>query len=108
MATKEQYLELKSKLKTLAKEIRQIRHAYKEAQRQGTGYWKLLTELTKRQYEFRHKHIVASMLRGKSYEQIERKTRNDNQPDWDYIEKLKELYAVERRIENDIPETVCA
>lgn len=44
-------------------------------------------------YEFRHKHIMYCLARGKTYEQIEQKTRDGNEPNWSYINCLKKQYG---------------
>ena len=83
--------QLKSEIKTLAEQIKTSSRAFKDAQRAGTVTWQLRGELGKAQYEFRHKHIVASLLRGRTRDQIERPLKG-NGPSEEYILRLLELY----------------
>lgn len=46
-------------------------------------------------HKYRHHHIAYCLLRGRKYEEIERHCRDDNQPDFDYIDKIKAAYAEE-------------
>lgn len=41
--------------------------------------------------EFREKHIIYCLLRGRTYEQIEPKVRQGNEPRWDRIDKALEV-----------------
>jgi hypothetical protein len=70
---------LKSELKALATNIRKEKtHNRWEAQRLS--------------YQFRHKHICHCLLRGRTMEQIENKTREDNKRDQRYLDKLLAEY----------------
>jgi hypothetical protein len=51
--------------------------------------------LHKMQREFRHKHIVYSFARGKTYSQIEQKVEKGNEPDKYELQRLMKLYEVE-------------
>lgn len=61
----------------------------------------LVQEIRKRKFdchhayswEFRHRHIAYCLLRGRTMEQIERKTREDNHPSERLIDKYKEEYT---------------
>ena len=83
--------EVKEELKKEAKEIRSLKHACKNCQR-GThegeyvGQWKVDSA----SWEWRHKHLAYCMLKGRSYEEIERKCSDDNKPDFKLVEKYKE------------------
>lgn len=88
--------QLKSELKDLAVEIRSLKSTRKSV---PNGY---VHGLARAQYIFRHKHIAYCILRGKSYEQVELKVREGNEPNKklviDYVEQYKEV----------VNETVCA
>lgn len=91
------YQELKSIIKELARDIKVTREGFKNSQRAGEIDYKLLWKLQKLVYNFRHHHIAASLIRGKQYEQIE-KPREGNEPNWDYIESIREGVHVEEPI----------
>lgn len=118
----ENYFKLKSELKELAKEIKSAKRIKKEIEvaysdiakfkknvtmqhtKDIVAKWKTwgdkyrslcdaINNVSSLKYKFRHKHIIYSMARGKTYEQIEQKVRKGNEPDWFTIEKLKEDYG---------------
>lgn len=99
MATQTQYIKLKIELKTLAFEIRANRNILKDAQRKGIADWKTHANLRNSRWEFRHKHIIASLLRGKTREQIEPYVRRGNWPNDTYLKTLSQEYEVEKGIE---------
>ena len=111
MATKQQYIDLKKSIKKLAFENRRNRDLLKNAQRDGKAGWKVHYTLADSRYEFRHKHIIASLLRGKTRDQIEPYVRYGNEPNETYLERLSEEYEVEKGIEREAyhaAETVCS
>ena len=91
----------KVELKALAQDIRELKHTIKEAQRNAGGAWKYQYKLPGLKSDFRHKHIAYCLARGKSYEQIENKTREGNEPNFDYIEKLVKEYEEKRERTNE-------
>ncbi len=108
--TKQQYLEVKNELKLLAQVIKFKKHNHRASVSQSMGgnkkEWpepKEVIEFTHglyyATYEYRHKHIVMSLMRGKTREQIE-KPKEDNKPNEAYIKKLLEEYAT-------VEQTVC-
>ncbi len=101
MASQNQYIDLKKQLKKLCFEIRGNRNILKNAQRKGTADWKTHANLNDSRWEFRHKHIIASLLRGKTREQIEPCVREGNWPDDRYLKTLSEEYEVEKGIERE-------
>ena len=78
--------QMKNQLKQLAKEIRELK-----AQR-GPVNNGFVPELSGKQYEYRHRHIAYCMLRGRSYEQIEKKCAEGNKPNMEYVNAIKTLY----------------
>ena len=68
--------ELKSYLKNIAQEIRTAKDSRKKV---PYGYVAGLDSL---RYNARHHHIAASMLRGRTIEQIEAKTNDSHNSDW--------------------------
>ena len=99
MATQNQYIDLKKQLKKLCFEIRGNRNILKNAQRKGTADWKTHANLRNSRWEFRHKHIIASLLRGKTREKIEPYVRYGNEPNETYLKTLSQEYEVEKGIE---------
>lgn len=88
--------ELKVELKRRAAEIRAVRRAEKEYQRDATKGWTGPREYELLWYstsQFRHMLIAYCLLRGRTYEQIEPKIHAGNEPHWDIIEKIKERGA---------------
>ncbi len=86
---------LKNELKAKAAEIRKTRVELKELQRSGqiAGHHQYSLISLKRDY--RHRHIAYSMLRGRSYEQIEPKCREDHKPNMDLVKEIMDEYAKE-------------
>jgi len=68
--------QLKQELKVLAQRIR--------TEKRTNGWTWTAHRLGQ---EFRHKHIADCMLRGRSYEQCEQKTRQDNKANMDLVNK---------------------
>jgi hypothetical protein len=108
--TKQQYQELKAELKQLAQIIKIQKHNHRASQSQSMGgKIKFIDEpdfvknsklsLWYAIYEYRHKHIVISLLRGKTREQIE-KPKPGNEPNETYIKKLMDYYVT-------VEQTVC-
>lgn len=85
------YPELKSELKQLAREIRELKykrdHWWEFGNDQSEFMWKAYREAR----IFRHKHIAYCMLRGCRYEQIEQ-PRENNKPDMIYVQMIMEEY----------------
>ena len=76
-------IELKQLIKDTAAEITKLKATRKEA---WCGYVSGLKEL---QYKFRHHHIAASLLRGRTIEQIESKVDLENNPrNMDYVKRI--------------------
>lgn len=81
---------LKAEQKVRAAEIRADKATIKKTQREnGSGsaadlQWFIL----KKKRDYRHVHIAYSMLRGKTYEQIEPKCRKGNEPDQELIREI--------------------
>ena len=77
---------MKQTIKSLATEIRQLKSLRKTS---PNGF---VPGLAHAQYYFRHLHIAYSLMRGRTYEQIEAKTSLNNEPNWDLINEYKTLY----------------
>lgn len=99
--------ELKSWLKTATTEIRLRKNLYKEHQRKGyhafgwntpeyKEWVRNSSELPNLRWEYRHKHIAYSELRGKSRNQIESKCSNPAKEQW--IMEIKEEYGQKEMI----------
>lgn len=91
---------LKSELKSIVEKIKTAKLELHDYQRQnngscGGGYFKLY----KLRYECRHKHIAYCLMKGRSYDVIERPAEN-NKPDMQYIKELMDTYGSEKTIEN--------
>jgi len=68
----------------LAQRIRETRQALKQdGQNSDIAY-----ELWVRSREFRSWHIAYCLIRGKSYEQIEPKVGEFNEPNWSFVNQI--------------------
>jgi hypothetical protein len=102
------YSVIKSELKKLAVEIHETKKAFKDSQRNGT--WRVTEELRSKcsslSWGFRHDHIAYSMLRGRTYEQIEAKVAKGNEPNMELVmEIMEDLRSKVIEVAN---ETVCS
>jgi hypothetical protein len=102
--TKQQYLDLRQELKDLALYIKVTKH--NSRCNPTNGRKTLPTDKLNpnikcstmfASYEYRHKHIVISLMRGKTREQIE-KPKENNLPNEKYIEQLLEKYATVEQV----------
>ena len=84
---------LKEELKSIAAEIRKNNIETKELQKTGKYAGNLQYSRISLKKNFRHKHIAASLLRGRTYEQIEPKCRENNKPNMDLIKEIMSEYA---------------
>jgi hypothetical protein len=82
-------LELKEKIKSLSAEIKQLRSTRKEV---PYGY---VPRLEMKRYDARHYHIAASLLRGRTMEQIEVPSP-DNKPNMSLVERIMKSVEVEK------------
>jgi len=90
METVKNYLTLKSELKQLAVELKTDKADIKTTQKEcGSGAaCGQQSGLHFKKRACRHKHIAYSMMRGRTYEQIEAKCREGNSPDMDLIQRI--------------------
>lgn len=87
--------EFKLELKKCAALLRESKHNYKEYQRgnlKQDDYYKLIEKGYLSSDTYRHMHIAYCLLRGRSYEQIENKVRDGNEPRWNQIERYMQKY----------------
>lgn len=91
---------LKSELKSIVEKIKTAKISLIEYQRQNGGYdGGFYFTLYKLKYEYRHKHITYCLMKGRSYDVIERPAEN-NKPDMQYIKELMDIYESEKTTEN--------
>lgn len=89
--------QLKNELKHLAVLLRTGKLAYKEYQR--TNVWKTVDGYTHLTYwEYRHKHVAASLLRGTPMEKIEVR-KKESTPKLD--QKLVDQYVAEYGVKDE-------
>ena len=90
------YHEIKEELKTLAKQIKKYKLEYKEAQRKNkfNSIWDIGKDVYESVYQFRHRHIAMSIIRGRERVEIEQ-PGDDNLPNEYYIKELVEKYEKE-------------
>ena len=92
------FIELKQHIKGLAKEIKEKKGLRKESK---YGYVEGLLRL---RYEARHHHIAYCRLRGRTMEEIEPTSREDNAPHSAYYHKIK-INIEPREVVNE--EAIC-
>ena len=78
----------KSKLKILAKEIRELKDQRPLRNRGNKDLDQIVNSIYQLKYYFRHTHIAYCELRGRTRDQIE-KPSNVNKANEKYIEKIK-------------------
>jgi hypothetical protein len=101
MERKEYIKSRKYYLKGLAQQIRELKTEFKELERNRKPREGKRREVQKAKYEFRHEHIAYCMARGKSYEQVEQKVRDNNEPNQEYIEQLLNAYPPVPQVDNE-------
>ncbi len=95
--TKQQYLELKQELKDLALYIKVKRNPTRKNLPTDQLNPGIKCSMTFASYEYRHKHIVISLMRGRTREQIE-KPKENHLPNEKYISQLLEKYATVEQV----------
>jgi len=100
--TREQYLKLKGELKELAQMVKFKSHNRRAAISQMFGAkrvkhwdepkWQITYGLERARYEYRHIHILLSLSRGKTRQQIEPKVLEGNKVNETYIKELETQY----------------
>jgi len=86
-------MSLKKELKIKAAEIRKTKIQIKELQKSRDYAGKLQYSLLHLKRDYRHKHIAYSMLRGRTYEQIEPKCHENNKPNMDFVKEIMDEYS---------------
>lgn len=85
---------LKNYLKEQSVVIRKTSAELKLYQKANKGYdggrFSILNKLAK---DYRHCHIAYSLLKGKSYEQIEKHCAENNKPDMALIQEIKNAFT---------------
>lgn len=94
--THEMFIEIKTMLKSEAKELRTLKFTCREAQRNHTFDWQLDRKLRKTRNEWRHKHIAFCLLKGRTIDEIEQYCSEDNKRDDALIEKYKKEFDDEQ------------
>jgi type I site-specific restriction-modification system R (restriction) subunit len=91
------YQTLKQELKQLAVELKTDKIDIKNTQKEcGPGSASILQyQIRKKKHIYRHKHIAYSMMRGRTYEQIESKCRENNKSDQNLIRELINEYGTQ-------------
>jgi hypothetical protein len=90
---RQKFTALKNEIKSLTKNIRATKVAYKESQRKKDSPWVVLANLQSFKYEARHKLIAYSLAKGRDYGCVEKRVHEGNEPDWAYIRRLQDELA---------------
>lgn len=84
---------LRNEIKATAAEITCTKSDMKAHQRENSGWGGEPHEKLERlQWNYRHKHIAASLMRGTAYEAIEAPAEG-NEPNWDLIKEIQDAYT---------------
>lgn len=97
MNTEKNIWALKEQLKQSAEELRSDKDTIKKMQK---GEVKgdpstLQYKLVGKRRTHRHKHIAYSMMRGRTYEQVEPKCAEGNEPNMDLVRRIMDEYSKE-------------
>ena len=85
---------LKNYLKEQAVEIRKVKSELKEYQNAHNSDGGIFAVSKKLSKNYRVHHIAYCLLRGKTYEQIERKCGEDNKLNMSLVQEIKEIKNV--------------
>ena len=97
----QQLRELKRELRQYYDDINSMKWPDVEKKYKGRYSYDIERDIKKAKYEFRHQHIAYCLARGRSYEQVEQKVRENNEPNQEYIEKLLETYPALQAMDNE-------
>ena len=92
-------LKLRNQLKELAVTLKQTKVEHKKLQREGNSSG-IITKVFEQKYEYRHKHIAYSILRGTERNKIEAPAK-DNLANENYIKEIINEYT-------EVSQDVCA
>ena len=86
-------LELKQILKQTSTEIHDTKATRKQDKRpQNVPLWAIESKILVLKCFFRTRHIAYCLMRGRTYEQIEPKTAENNKPNMDDVKSIMESY----------------
>jgi hypothetical protein len=99
--------QLKEELKFMAKELKTSKPIFKSQQKElkyydwrteegkqfNKSHWKLDRKISSLKFQYRHKFITYCLLRGRLYEQIEKRVHENNKPNWNFIRGLQDEYS---------------
>jgi len=95
MTKKEVYLKYKQIQKNKAKEIHELKNEHKELQRNNKFTWQDYKKIKVLKVDFRYTHIALGLIKGLNYLQIEEKCSIDNEPNFNHVQKFKEMIIEE-------------
>jgi uncharacterized protein YerC len=88
------YSILKQELQALAIEIHTNKIAFKNKQRTNCANYHDFYHAAELSSEFRYNLVAYSLLRGRTYEQIESNVGKGNEVNMDGVQKIMEAYAI--------------
>lgn len=85
---------LKAELKIEASDLHNIKAETKKTQRENGSASACTLQYTilKMKRDYRHRHIAYSLMKGRTYEQIEPKCAENNKPDHELIQRIISEY----------------
>jgi Fe-S-cluster-containing dehydrogenase component len=102
---KEKFIAFKDELKRIAEEIKKTKVCFKNIQKtkkpvcfnhcneEQINLWKREWEYDRKlkslKFQFRHRLIAYSIAKGKTYEQIEKKVHEGNEPNWTFVKGIQ-------------------
>lgn len=90
---KEKLAIVKEVLKVEANELTTLKREIKETQRSGKYAGNMQCTLESKRYEWRHKFLAYCTLRGRSIEDVERTTHENNQANLGLVERYREQFV---------------
>ena len=97
----QQIRELKRELKQYYIDINTMKWPDVEKKYKDRYSYTIQRDIKKAKNEFRHQHIAYCLARGRSYEQVEQKVRENNEPNQDYIRELLEAYPTIQAVDDE-------
>ncbi|MCK9279302.1 MAG: hypothetical protein M0P71_01605 [Melioribacteraceae bacterium] len=83
---------MKANVKLVSNNIKEMKEELKTKQKKGDyKSWSLMSDLNSYKNDVRNTHIAYAMAKGRVYQKIESKVRDNNEPNW---------WAIKANIEN--------
>ncbi len=88
--------EFKARIIEDARILKNTRQEFKALQRSGESCWNEQYNLDALKGDYRSLHIAYSLLKGNSYEEIERTVKEGNEPNWKDINSYLDTFNLQQ------------